>query len=63
MPTTTKTTLTFEVNSEGILSILKESNHGNESLDAKVAIICLTKAVEILEAAGGKAKLFNPSNN
>ena len=62
MPTT-KTTLTFEVNSEGILSILKESNHSNESLDAKVAIICLTNAVEILEAAGGKAKPFDPSNN
>lgn len=62
MPTT-KTTLIFEVNSEGILSIRKESNHDGESLDAQVAIICLTKAIEVLEAAGGKAKPFDPSNN
>ena len=59
----TKTTLTFEVNSEGILSIRKESDHDSASLDAQVAIICLTKAVEVLEAAGGTAKPFDPSNN
>ena len=59
----TKTTLTFEVNSEGILSIRKESNHTSDSLDVQVAIICLAKAVEILESAGGKAKPFDPSIN